>query len=265
MERLTPGGAWEPWLGTRPTPGLGDGDLPGSVSMDYLNPLAVTPDGALLAGQLSVIGGPTSPFSFYATPQRDGTYYPGSDDLPLVDLMRIVAAPGTPRALAAIAPHTFTTFRKGRVGVVTTFGGRASLVIRRKGNVIRRAAADVPAGSSVISIEGRPPQGLLRLEVTVDGEGGRVAIARMNLVNLRRLPIASASYAARRVGKDRYLAEGGHWSVGRCQRRSAKRVECQFKLNRRCASAFIAVRRPDGIRYWDEFGRRRCRAVARSE
>jgi hypothetical protein len=265
VERLTPDGAWEPWLGTHPKPGLGDGDLPGSTSMDSVDALAVAPDGALLAEQTSVIGGPTSAFSFYATPQRDGTYYPDSDDLPWVALIRVVAPPGTPRALAAIAPDTFTTFRTGRVGVVTTFAGRASLVVRRKGNVIRRAAVDIPAGSSVIPIRGQPPQGPLRLELTVDGEGGRVAIARMNLVNLRRLRIASARYAARRVGKARNLAEGGHWSLGRCRRPSAKRVECQFKLDRRCESAFIAVLRPDGLRYWDEGGRRRCRAVARSE
>jgi hypothetical protein len=263
VERLSPGGAWEPWVGTRPKPGLGDGDLPGSVSMDFVDALAVAPDGALLAAQSNVIGGGASPLSFYAEPQRDGSFMP-DPEVPLVGLIRVVAAPGTPRALAAIAPDTFATFRRGRVGVVTTFGGRANLVVRRNGAVIGRAAADISEGSSVIPIEGRPPRGLIRLELTVDGEGGRVAIARMNLVNLRRLPIARARAGARYIAQARNSEEGGNWSVGRCRRQSASRVQCQLNQHRKCSSAFTAVLRPDAIRYWDDLGRRRCRGVARS-
>jgi hypothetical protein len=263
VERLTPDGRWQPWLGPRPKPGLGDGDAPTPAFIDGVATLAAAPDGALLAGQSSVIGGQTSPFAFYALPRRDGSFTPVSE-LPSVGLIRVVAAASTPRALAAIAPDTFATFRSGRVGVVTTFGGRASLVVRRQGEVIRRAAVDIPAGSSVISLEGRPPRGLLRLELSVDGDGGRVAIARMNLVNLRRLRIASARYAARGVATARRVEVGEHWSVGRCRRRSAERVQCQLKLDRRCESALTAVLRPDGIRYWDDGGRRRCRGVARS-
>lgn len=262
VERLTPGGTWVSWLGTEPKPGLGDGDLPASAFTDVVGHLAVAPDGALLAAQSTVIGGQTSPFGFYATPKRDGTFTPDSELL-VIGVIRAVAAPGTPRALAAIAPDTFGMFRKGQVGIVTTFAGSASLVVRRRGRVIRRATLEIPAGSSVIPIEGRPPQGLLRLELTVDGEGGRVAIARMNLANLGRLRTASARYAARSIVRGRKAEAGENWSLGRCQRRTAKRIQCQLKLDHRCASAFIALLRPDGIRYWDDLGRRRCRAAGR--
>jgi hypothetical protein len=263
VERLTPGGTWKPWLGIRPKPGLGDGDAPRSVFTNWVAALAATPDGALLWAQSSMIGGQTSPFDLFALPQRDGSYAPDLEFTRTVGLIRVVAPPGTPRARAAIAPDAFATFRRGRVRVDTTFAGRATLVIRRKGAVIRRVVADIPAGSSAIPIDGRPPRGLLRLEVTVEGDGARVAIARMNLVNLKRLRIASARYAMEGLAGSLTAESDETWSVGRCRRRSAKRVQCQLKSQRRCDSALTAVLRPDGLRYWIEGGRRRCRALGR--
>jgi hypothetical protein len=97
----------------------------------------------------------------------------------------------------------------------------------------------------------------------VEGDGARVAIARMNLVNLKRLRIASARYAMEGLAGSLTAESDETWSVGRCRRRSAKRVQCQLKSQRRCDSALTAVLRPDGLRYWIEGGRRRCRALGR--
>ena len=255
-------------VGWRPGLGLGDGGPPARALLGDVGGLAPTADGALVVED--IVASEHAPIDAFAYSPPGGTLVTGRPEgLSAAMLLRILAPPGVTRPLTALAPSTFTTLAAGRVGYVTTFPGRATVQVRRRGRVVARAEADVAAGHGELVLPAPPPRGDLRLTLTVQGTGGATAAARLAVTTARRLTL-------RRARRLTNSPTGGDLRPGRCVRRSALRIACRQiaveqtaggSVRRRCASVISFRLRPDGARATlprhSRHQRRACRALGR--
>ncbi len=255
-------------VGWRPGFGLGDGGPPARALLGDVAGLALTADGALVVED--IVASEYAPIDAFAFSPPGGTLVTGRPEGPgAAMVLRILAPPAVTRPLAALAPSTFTTLAAGRVGYVTTFPGRATVQLRRRGRVVARAEADVAAGQGELVLPA-PPRADLRLTLTVEGAGGAIAAARLAVTTARRL----THRRARRLIRS---PSAGGLRRGRCVRRSALRIACRLieveqtaggRSRRRCAGVIVVRLRPDGARATAarDFGRgasRACRALGR--
>jgi len=244
-----------PVVGGRPGFGLGDGGPPMDALTDATS-VGLSPDGALVEGDLSPLGSDGTAFDLPATIENGSIVTTGRD----TPLIRIIVPPGTTRPLAAIAAATFTTLRDGRVAITSTVAGTATLDVRTgAGRRIMQTTKRIGGGDSELALPARPPADDLRLRLTVRDSAGQTAVARasattVRVLHQRRAAALAAAASDFHIGDD----EGGYsHEVGRCHRRSDTRIDCLIleiahevgrRDRSRCISVAVVRLRPDGAR-----------------
>jgi hypothetical protein len=167
--------------------------------------------------------------------------------------------PSAPQLLAAaILPRTRRVGRELDVSIRLTHAARVTVQARRGGRVRASTALDVPAGDASVPL-GRLRAGLHDVRVVAEAEG-QLAVTHAFVFAGGRLPVAWArGFVSARLG----LAEtffGGAPKLARCLRRSALRVDCGLRRQRRCiGSLSVRLRRDGSLAERAHRGRHRCR------
>ena len=169
---------------------------------------------------------------------------PGPFRLPI----RAFVPPGTARPLAAVAAPTAQTLGEGAVAVESTFAGRATVVVTRRGEEVARAAADIAAGRSAIALPAAPPEGDLTVTAEVLAGAGRVAGGRLEVSTFSRLTRRNARRAIRRTGALIAFTSDDRESTSGCHRTGARRFACRILRGgrARCVGGVIVIQRADG-------------------
>ncbi len=246
LDVLGPDGPLLARLGHGAPPGSGDGGA-GSDAGTGLGAfgVAAAPDGAVLVTEFAAGG-----FERMTVGSRGEDLllglFAGSGTLTMP--LRVFAAPGTARPLAAVAAPTRQRLALGEVSVESTVPGDATVVVRRRGREVARAGAALAAGRSVVRLPAPPPEGDLTVTVEVTAADGRLAGDRLEVSTYRRLRDRVARGAIRRASRFLSFSSDDREYTSGCRRTGARRYACRIRRGggARCVGRVVVTQRSEG-------------------